>query len=127
MDHRYEAQLFGLRLGPYIELPLSSRLALDLSGGLALGLVNSDYTFSETLTIAQVGTLNSQGSASESELVVGAFASMELWFALSRDWSAFAGVQYQYFGSSTITAQGKNATLDLGESIFVTLGLGYAF
>ena len=97
-QHEYEASLFGLRLGPYLELPLARRLTLNLNGGLALGLLRGDYSFAETVTLASLGTVAQQGSSTETDFLVGGFAGAELWYALSRDWSAFAGVQYQYPG-----------------------------
>jgi hypothetical protein len=126
-EHTYEAELFGLRLGPYFELPLARRLTLSLSGGLALGWLHGDYSFEETTTLTSLGSVSEQGSSTETELLVGGFAAAELWYALSQDWSAFVGVQYQYLGSSTQRASDKEVTVDLGESVFMTVGLGYAF
>src|SRR5205085_4473947 len=58
--HReFDAQVFGFRLGPYFELPLSKRWLASLSGGLAVLHVASDFTFDETVSISQSVSLAS--------------------------------------------------------------------
>src|SRR5271156_6520451 len=48
-DH-FDANLWGLRLGPYVEFPFSDKLSLHLSGGLALGVLDGQDSWKETLT-----------------------------------------------------------------------------
>ena len=47
--------------------------------------------------------------------------------ALSDSWAFVAGAQFEDVGQYTQTLNGKQATLDLSKSIFVTVGLSYSF
>ena len=47
--------------------------------------------------------------------------------ALTQRATAFVGVQYQALGKYEHTEGGKKAVLDLNQSIFFSVGLGYAF
>src|ERR1035438_2230717 len=51
VQQNFDANLWGFRLGPYLEMPLSKRWSLHLSGGLAVGLLDSDASWRETLAI----------------------------------------------------------------------------
>src|SRR5207253_2346820 len=55
-DRKLEADVYGLRIGPYFQFPLSEKFSVDLSGGVALASVNSKFKFNETVTIPGVGS-----------------------------------------------------------------------
>jgi len=122
-----DATVFGWRLGPYLEIPLSSRVAFSLSGGLAVALIDSDFSFTESVTIAGVGTVSHSGSGSDDEFLWGVYLAGTFSYAVSQHVSVFAGVQYQNIGRFSQTAAGKTAELDLGRSAFVTTGLAWTF
>jgi hypothetical protein len=46
---------------------------------------------------------------------------------LSDKWALVDGVQFEDLGTYTQNLNGKQAVLDLSNSIFVTLGLSYSF
>ncbi len=122
-----DAQIAGFRLGPYLEYPITERFNLSLSGGLALALIHSDFSFRESLELPGAGTLSNAGSSSHSDLVFGAYASGTISYALNHSWGVFTGAQYQYLGHYSHTLKGKEARLDLTAPVFVTLGVGYSF
>ncbi len=126
-ERKLEANVYGLRVGPYLDLPISTKLSAGLSGGLALAYLNSKFTFSETVTIPGVGSVPRSGSNSHTELLVGGYAAGTLAYSFSKAWSASVGAQYQILGRSSQTVNGKIAELDLRNSIFVTVGIGYSF
>lgn len=123
----FSANLYGFRFGPYLELPLGKRVALSLSGGLALAYVESDFTFNETVAIAGVGAQSHSGAGSDSSWLPGGYVAGSASVALSDRWAAFAGAQFQALGQYTQEVSGKQAVLDLRKSIYVTLGLSYSF
>jgi hypothetical protein len=52
-----------------------------------------------------------------------------VWLFVGRSsmWSASACAQFEDLGTCTQNLNGKQATLDLSSSIFVTLGISYSF
>jgi len=126
-QRKIDADIYGFRLGPYVEVPLFKKLSLSLSGGLALAAVNSRFTFNETVTIPGFNPINSSGSGSDTGFLVGGYASGNLSYAFTSSWSAFAGVQYQHLGRFHQEVSGKQAELDLGKSLFVNIGVGFSF
>jgi hypothetical protein len=123
----FSADLFGFRIGPYVEIPLSKSIALTLGGGFAAMYVSSDFSFNETVTIPGVGSVNNVGSGSHSDWQFGGYAAGNLSLALSERWAVMAGAQFMNVGQYTHTVNGKEAKLDLRQAIFVTVGLSYSF
>ena len=123
----FSANLFSIRLGPYVEIPLSRSIAFTLSGGLALMYVNSEFSYNETVTIPGVGSVEHQASGSGNGLLTGVYVAGNFSVALSDSWSLVAGAQFEDLGRYTQNLDGKQAILDLSKSIFVTVGLSYSF
>ncbi len=126
-ERKLEADVYGLRLGPYFQFPISEKFSVDLSGGLALASVNTKFKFNETVTTPTTGSFLHSGSGSHSDLLVGGYAAGTVSYAFSKAWSASLGAQYQLLGRSSHKVGGKEAQLDLGNSVFVTVGVGYSF
>src|SRR6185436_13264431 len=68
-SRQIEADVFGFRLGPYLEFPLGEKFAASISGGAVLALINDSVTWSESVSVSS-STANSywtgQSSASGS-------------------------------------------------------------
>lgn len=126
-SRRFNADIYGLRLGPYLEVPLSARWALTFSGGLALVDVNGEFKYNESDSTASVGPVVRSGSGTHSEVLAGGYVNGNVSFALSSVVSAFAGVEYQNVGDFSQTVNGRRVELNLGESIFIKGGLNYSF
>ena len=71
----FSADLFGFRLGPYVEIPLSKRIAFSLSGGFALMYVSSEFSFNQTVTIPGVGSVEQQASGNGSGWLPGGYVA----------------------------------------------------
>jgi hypothetical protein len=125
-SRHFDADIFGFRFGPYVEVPLSEKVEVALSGGFALAYVDSDFSFNETLTYAG-GTLTRSGSGTQSSLLPGGYISGMVSAQVAENWSAFAGAQFEDFGTYTQEVNGRKAVLDLSQAVFVTLGLTYSF
>lgn len=124
---KFDADLFGLRIGPYVEFPLNRRVALALSGGLALAYVGSDLTFRETITMPQGPAAQMAGSGSHNDLLPGGYVAGNCTVTLSEKFGVFAGAQFQDVGQYTHRQSAQKAVLDLSQSVFVTVGFVYSF
>jgi hypothetical protein len=126
----FSADLYNFRFGPYIEFPLSKRIAFTLSGGFALVYVSSEFSYNNR-TVTTSGSrsvdLQEQPTGAGNEWLPGAYVAGTFSVALSDAWSIVAGAQFEGVGQYTQTLNGKQATLDLSKSIFVTVGLSYSF
>ena len=116
------ANLFGMRLGPYIELPLNDKWTISLNGGFALVAVNSDFKYSDAVLGGRTG-----GSDTETELLSGGYIGANVAFQVTPSTRIFAGAEYQHVGDFTQDAGGRRAKLDLGESVFVKAGVSFSF
>jgi hypothetical protein len=128
VDQRnYDVDIWGFRLGPYAEYPLTQNIDLWFSGGVAMALVNGSASWKETASIAGGDTMAGSGGGSDFGLLWGGYLSAKVSWQLSERWSAEGGVQYQYLGTYEHNFGGQVMQLDLSKSVFITIGLGYRF
>jgi hypothetical protein len=120
-DHNLDAALFDLRLGPSFTIPLCTRFSVQTSGGLAVGLVHSHFTFNDT------GPVYASGSNSRTGVVPGAYGEVGFAYRLCHASSLFTGVQFEYLADFNQSADGRSAHLDLGATIFYEFGLQFHF
>jgi hypothetical protein len=125
-QRRFEADLWGFRLGPYLSFPLSQKLDLSISGGLAVGLINSQASWSDTVTVAGK-SVSSRGSGDDFGILWGGVAAANLSWSFSDHWSATAGVQYQYLGTYEADYGKASVEVDLTKSFFLLIGASYKF
>jgi len=124
-DYQFDANLFGFRLGPYAEFPLGRKFHFSLSGGLALLLVHSQFSYQENVPLYP--SLSSSGEGRDDDLLVGGYVSGRFLYFVSDDVSVFAGGQWQGMSQYRQTVGGKEAQLDVGGRVFFTAGLGFSF
>jgi hypothetical protein len=122
-ERRLDMNLYGFRLGPFYELPLTERVALSLSGGLALGAVESRFGYQERWA----GGGFQSGRGSRSDLLVGGYLAGNLSYALTESLHLFTGLQFQHLDGFTQRVDEKSAKVDFGKSLYVTLGFGVRF
>jgi hypothetical protein len=126
-ERKLEADVFGLRLGPYAEVPLNDKFSLLFSGGLYLAVGNSKFSFHETVTVEGAGTEVHSGSHSDTDFLVGGYIGGNLEYALTEDIGLFVGAQFQTAGTSVNKAKGKESILNMSESLVVSIGASYSF
>lgn len=140
-QRRFEGNIFSGRLGPYLEIPLGKRFSFSFSGGLALVGVHSSFSYDESVTIMDpvAGALTERHNASGShgDVLVGGYLSGSFAYAFCSRASVFVGAQFQSVGTYTHALDNvgsytqlldqKAAKLDLSQSVFLTVGLNYAF
>jgi hypothetical protein len=122
-DHDLNAALFDLRLGPSFNIPFCHKLSLQTGGGLAVGLVRSHFTFTES----SAGAAPVSGSNTRTGVLPGAYAEIGFAYRVGRSASLFTGAQFEYLGDFNQSVDGRSAQLDLGATIFYELGLQWHF
>jgi len=126
--HRqFDADLWGMRLGLYVEYPATSWLKFSLSGGAAMAVVDADVSWSERAIIGGASGSTVSGSGHSERAQWGFYVAGNAFWDFSEHWSATAGVQLQSLQDFTQSYGGRSVTLDLGRSIFATLGICYNF
>ena len=126
-QNHFDANLWGGRLGPYVEFPLGKRLDLRLSGGLAVGLIDGSSSWQENLSLDgnNLGALS--GSGDNFDVLWGYYASLNATWQINHRWGVAGGVQYQDLGTYRHNFGGRGVELDLSRSLFVELGASYSF
>ncbi len=125
-DH-FDADLWGFRLGPYVEFPLSRKFDLHLSGGLSVGLLNSSVNWSETLSLPGAGSSTLSGSGKDFTALFGGYISLDADYQISRRWDVGVDVQFQDLGTYNHNFGGRGVELDLSQSVYVEAGVSYSF
>ena len=101
----FSADLYNFQFGPYVEVPLSKRIAFTLSGGFALVYVNSEFSYNETVTIPGLGSGEQQPSGSGNKWLAGGYVAGNFSVALSESWAFVAGAQFKDVGRYTQTPE----------------------
>lgn len=96
-ERAFEGDVFGFRVGPYIEVPLDQarKWNVSFSGGLAMAAIKSEFRYRESTTTPDAGTVNSSGSGRENDLMPGAYVGSNISYAINDGWSVFAGATWQ--------------------------------
>ena len=127
-NYNLNANLWGFRLGPYLERPLSENFSLHFSGGLAVGIIDANAGWAESFTPPGGGTpVNSHGFGSDLKVLWGYYAGMDAVYQLNKHWDIDVGVQLQDVGVYGHNFGGRKAVIDLSQSVFVQLGVSYRF
>lgn len=104
----------GMKLGPFLELPLSRRFTVSLGAGMA--------------AVDVLNTMRYDGDEfDEDEWLFGGYAQATLSYALNYGLSVFAGMQYQYLGEASVSGGGRKAVLDLEGTYGAVVGLRGSF
>jgi hypothetical protein len=119
-NHNLDASLFDLRLGPAINVPIAKRFSVQGSGGLAVGVVDSHFTFADS-------GLHVSGGDTRTSALPGVYGEVGFAYRIARPASIYTGAQFEYLGDFHQSAAGRTATLQLGATIFYELGIQFHF
>ena len=126
-SREFDGNLFIGHLGPYADFALSEKLHLSVSGGLAIGGMFSEFSWDETVSFSGSPPLRHHASDNDSGFLVGGFIGANLGYQFNPRWNAQLGVQFESLGDYSQTVAGHKASIDLGKSLYVTVGIGYSF
>lgn len=128
VQQHFDANLWGVRLGPYIEMPLSRRLSLHFSGGLAVGLLDGEASWRQSLALPNnPASYSIQGGGDNTALLWGYYVGLQVQYQFNDRWGVEAGVQFQDLGLYNHNFGGRTVELDLSKSLFVHAGISYSF
>jgi hypothetical protein len=121
-----DASNFGLRFGPYLETPIYKRLWVNVGAGMALGLVQGEFSYRDSYT-AGVPPNTVSGSATDFRALLGWYVGGGLTYKFSHYWGVFYTAQYQQLPDYTLNADAVEARLKAGNGLFQSMGISYSF
>ena len=124
---KFDADIWGIRIGPTLEYPINEKVKVSVSGGVAAAMVDADVSWSETIVISGAPGATVSGAGRNSKLVFGGYLAGNAAWELNKRWSLVGSVQYQYLSRYEHSFGGRSVEVDLTHGIFVTLGIGYKF
>jgi hypothetical protein len=123
---RFDGDLFTLRVGPYLEIPIDDQWSISLSAGGAVGLIDGEYRFRHVVTTPG-GTGLQSGSGSKSDVLFGGYVNMVIHWAITEQWGMFVGGQYMGLTDYTLKARGTKVELDFARTASFTGGVSFSF
>jgi hypothetical protein len=128
LDH-FDANLFGLHLCPYVEIPFGKQeqFTLSLAGGLAVGLLEANESWYQAVSIPGFSKTAFNGNGSDLTVLWGWYVGANAAYQLSEYWSVAAGAQFQELGNYDHGFSGRQVNLDLSRSVLILAGLSYNF
>jgi hypothetical protein len=122
---------YGLRVGPFLEIPIMNRLALTVAGGGAVVHAEADVTVNESIDLpaGSIGLPLPARTFKESndEFLFGVYGEARLSFDVTEFTSIYIGGQYQFLDDFGIAAGSKLVTMKLSESYAAIAGLSFKF
>ena len=134
-ERNVDSDVFTLRLGPYLEVPLYKKLSFIVDGGLTLAVGLTDFSYHETVTISGAGSTSRSSSGSQDDFLVGGYIGGSLSYAVTDNISLFCGALFQAAGRSVANSRTRNgdpatkkqSVLDFGQAVIVSVGASYSF
>ena len=126
-QRQFSSDIWGTRVGPYVEYPLTKNLDVSLSAGLAAAVLVNSASWNETIFVTGNPAATSVGSGNSTGFVWGGYVSANVSWQFYKAWRAEGGVQFQDLGTYSHDVGSRAVELDLSKSIFVTLGVGCKF
>jgi len=124
----FEADIYGLRVGPYVEIPIGRYLSVSLSIGVAVGVVDSELRYNNTLVIPGSSVRLSQtGRGFDNDVVPGWYLDLNVNVPVYRSLSVTGGFQFEGFDRYTHNSGVDRVELNMVEACFFTVGLAYSF
>ena len=125
-SRQMDASNFGLRFGPYLETPIYKRLWANVGAGMALGLVQGEFSYRDSYTSGATPSTVS-GSATDFRALLGWYVGGGLTYKFSHYWGVFYTAQYQQLPDYTLNADAVEARLKAGNGLFQSMGISYSF
>ena len=121
-SREFDATLWTLRIGGYIEQNFTDSLHGSLQAGLSTALMDADFSHDET-----IGGIHYAGSTDDQDFLWGAYIGGTLGYHLNEQLSIFATYNYQTMEDFTISTPDRAAHLDLSNGYILKFGASYRF
>lgn len=123
----FSGDLWGFRLGPYIELPITSKLTFHTSAGFAAGIMDANASWDETIVIPGATSYHRSGGGSDVSVLYGFYLGADALYQINKRWAIDIGAQFQDLGTYNHNFGGQSAVIDLRQSVFLQAGISYSF
>lgn len=118
-----DGNLFGFKVGPFLELPLGKSVSVQMQGGFAAVLADGKFSWRESIN----GGAASSGSDSRSAWLCGGFAEAELLLRISEHFDVSVGGGWQGLEDYSLSDEKRDAKVKLGGGIAAFAGIRYSF
>ena len=122
-----EANLFGLRVGPYLEYDLCRTVSFDLGAGFAGSLMDSKFSYDDVVTISGLGSQVSSGADHSLGFIYGGYVRGQVNLKLCKSATLFGGAELDSLNDFTQSAGVAHAQINLGTIVNVTGGIRFRF
>jgi hypothetical protein len=118
--------LYTVRFGPSFYWDLTDDFGMSLGAGPAIGIVSGNYQYNETITAGGVSVGNS-GEFGKTGLTFGGYVNGTVLYHVISDADLYLSAQYMPMGDATFSSGGRQAQLNLGGQVYVSIGVNWAF
>jgi hypothetical protein len=121
-----DEMLYTIRLGPSFYWDLTDDFGMSLGAGPAVGIVNGNYKYNETITSGGVSAHNS-GEFGTTDVIYGGYVNGTLMYHVLDNADFYLSAQYMPLGNASFSSGGRSAELNLGGQVYVSLGINWPF
>jgi hypothetical protein len=118
--------LTTIRWGPSFYWDLSDDFGMLLGAGPAIGIASETLDYNETITTPD-GTSHDKGSISGTDVVFGGYVNGALMYHVLDNADIYLAAQYMPLGNAKFSGGGRQAQLNLGGQIYISLGVNWPF
>ncbi len=123
----FEADIFSLRLGPYVEMPLGDRFSLSLAGGAGVYFVDANMSYRESLSLGRLGMFERSGRGSESGALFATYGEARLTARCTDSLSLYMSAQFFSGGDIQGTAGDRGVVASFENLTYFGGGLVFSF
>ncbi len=121
-----QLMLYTIRLGPTFDWNFATNTALQIGAGPALGIVNGNYKFDETIITAG-GSAQNSGSLGTTKTAFGGYVNASVTYRLVNHGDVYLGAQFMPLGNVNMSFPGRQASLDLRQALQFSAGINWPF
>lgn len=124
-DREIDATLYNLRLGPVIHYDFNRYLSVELTGGLATGLVDGAYRYVERRQSGD--TTLARGHINATDWLYGGYAGVTTKVLIEQNAYLYGSAQWMTLGQVEFSGQGRSAELRLDQGLYFSVGFTWIF
>jgi len=122
-----DAHLSTVEFGAYLDLPVHPMVHMRLEAGLSAMVASGKYNFTSTTTVAGLGTGNSSGRDSRTEMLAGIYLGIGAHIPIDESWSLLISGRYQMRDDFELGSNGTNASLSFDSAFQLSTAIVYSF
>ena len=122
-----DAQIWGIKAGPVLDIPMDDWFSLQLSGGLTALYVDGELGYDESVQFGSNGISQQNGQATGTDWLIGGYVRGQLSVNLSESLMIFGGVELQGSGEYSLNDGIREASMDFNGVLFASGGVTLTF